>query len=296
MQFLVLFVGILVFVFFQFNSRPLHFNTGNVASLKGTIYESQYRELENTYIFLQEEQKEVSLEIIRARRSGDANSLTNALNRSTQLRERDLELRDSAKDIILAQNENAKTKDTDYVFITFVTEHLPIGLVGLLLAVIFSAAMSSTASELNALATTTVIDIYKRNIVRDKSDAHYLKASKVTTVLWGGIALLFAAFANLFDNLIQAVNIIGALFYGAILGIFLVAFFMKQVKGKAVFIGALIAEVIVLVLFYLNQISASFQIGSFIITVNIAYLWLNLIGCTLVMIFAYLIQILSRSE
>jgi len=152
--------------------------------------------------------------------------------------------------------------------------------VGLLLAVIFSAAMSSTASELNALATTTVVDLYRRSWRTDKDDRHYLNASKAFTAVWGGIALVFASTANLFENLIQAVNIVGSLFYGTILGIFLVAFFMKKIGGRAVFYGALIAEAIVLVIFALNSYGI----------IEIAYLWLNLIGCALVMVLAWVLE------
>ena len=296
MQFMVLFVGILVFVFFQFNDRPLHFNTGNVANLEGTEYQSQYEALEKDYQGLQEAQRAVSMEILKAKKENNEAAMSLAIQQSKDLSQRDIEFRDAAKEIILNQNSAAKTKDTDYVFITFVTNHLPIGLIGLLLAVIFSAAMSSTASELNALATTTVIDIYKRNIVQNQTDAHYLWVSKVTTILWGILTLIFAASANLFDNLIQAVNIIGSLFYGAILGIFLVAFFMKKVKGKAVFIGALIAELLVLILFYLNITESTIVIGGKAYTFSIAYLWLNLIGCVLVMFISYIIQLIVKDE
>jgi Na+/proline symporter len=159
--------------------------------------------------------------------------------------------------------------------------YLPIGMVGLLIAVIFSAAMSSTSSELNALATTSVIDIYRRSIAPDKSDAHYLTASKSLTVMWGLIALLFATFASLFDNLIEAVNIVGSVFYGTILGIFVVAFFMKKIKGNAVFYAAIVAEIMVITIFILDK----YEI------IDLAYLWLNFIGCLLVMLFASLFSI-----
>ncbi|RMF02279.1 MAG: sodium:solute symporter, partial [Bacteroidetes bacterium] len=168
----------------------------------------------------------------------------------------------------------------DYVFITFVTTYLPVGLVGLILAVIFSAAMSSTSSELNALATTSVVDIYRRSLVTNQDDAHYLKVSKYMTLLWGMVALLFALIADLFENLIQAVNIIGSLFYGAILGVFVVAFFLKWVQGRAVFWATIIAEILVMVIFVLSRYKY----------IEIAYLWLNLIGCILVMLFAIILQ------
>ena len=286
MQFMVLFIGILVFVFFQFNSRPLHFNQANVDKVIASDYRYEYESLEKEYTALTDRQKENSEQLIAAIRAEDESRISNIQVVAQQLKDEDTELRSQAKDLILKVAPAAKTKDTDYVFITFVMNYLPVGLIGLLLAVIFSAAMSSTSSELNALATTTVIDIYRRKLVRNQTDNHYLMASKGFTILWGLIALSFAAFADLFDNLIQAVNIIGSLFYGVILGIFAVAFWVKRVRGKAVFIAALIAEAIVLIIFVLNSNGY----------VQIAYLWLNLIGCMLTILIAVLIQFMQVEE
>lgn len=280
MQFLVLFVGILVFVFFQFQQPPIHFNSANLEKLENTEYADDLAKLQAQHNTLFLTQQEEVRALMGAIDQNDEPAISEIQQRLSTLRETDSELREATKDLILQADPASKIKDTDYVFITFVTEYLPVGLVGLLLAVIFSAAMSSTASELNALATTTVVDLYRRSFAKDKSDRHYLNASKAFTAVWGGIALVFAATANLFENLIQAVNIIGSLFYGAILGIFVVAFFMKKVGGRAVFIGALIAEAIVLIIFTLNSMEI----------INIAYLWLNLIGCTLVMGFAWILE------
>lgn len=280
MQFLVLFVGILVFVFFQFYQPPIHFNSANLEKLENTEYADDLANLQaqhNTLFLTQQGEVRALMDAIDMENEP---AITTIQERLTALRETDKELRTATKDLILQADPASKIKDTDYVFITFVTEYLPVGLVGLLLAVIFSAAMSSTASELNALATTTVVDLYRRSFAKDKSDRHYLNASKAFTAVWGGIALIFAATANLFENLIQAVNIIGSLFYGAILGIFVVAFFMKKVGARAVFIGALIGEAIVLVIFTLNSMGI----------INIAYLWLNLIGCVLVMGIAWILE------
>jgi Na+/proline symporter len=176
--------------------------------------------------------------------------------------------------LITKANPDAETNDKDYVFIYFILNNLPRGLIGLLLAVILSAAMSSTASELNALASTTAIDLYKRNI-SDKSDKHYVKASKWFTLLWGVIAISIACVANLFDNLIQLVNIIGSVFYGNVLGIFLLAFFIKYVQSTSVFIAALITQFFIIIFWYIDLMP---------------YLWLNLVGCFLVMFIAILIQ------
>ena len=160
-----------------------------------------------------------------------------------------------------------ETNDADYVFITFVLNYLPHGIIGLLVAVIFCAGMSSSASELNALGSTTVVDFYRPLLHPQASEAHQLLVSKLLTAAWGGVAIGFALFANLVENLIQAINILGSIFYGSILGIFLVAFFLRFVRGTAVFTAALISQTLVLVLFY---------------STAIGYLWYNLIGCVVV--------------
>lgn len=283
MQFLVLFVGILVFIFFQFQRPPIHFNSANLQKIEGTAYEDDLAELEQQHMAIFDERQGVIENMVGAIRQDDEAAISAAQNQIAELDAQDEALRSEVKDLILTVDPTSKTEDTDYVFITFVINYLPVGLVGLLLAVIFSAAMSSTSSELNALATTTVIDLYRRSLLKDKSDGHYLRASRLFTVMWGVIALIFALTANLFENLIQAVNIIGSLFYGAILGIFLVAFFLKQVGSRAVFIGALIGEAIVLIIFYLTSQGI----------INLAYLWLNLIGCSLVMVIAYALYLLG---
>src|SRR5699024_2333301 len=191
------------------------------------------------------------------------------------------ELRTSGAEIIAEMNDKIETNDKDYVFIHFILNNLPRGLIGLLLAVILSAAMSSTASELNALASTTVVDLYKRNQKKIKGEKHLLKASRWFTLLWAGIAIAVACTAHLFDNLIQLVNIIGSIFYGNVLGIFLLAFFVKYVKSKAVFIAALITQVIVIIGWWFDWMP---------------YLWLNLFGCALVMGIAIILQFLNNDE
>ena len=280
MQFLVLFVGILVFVFFQFNTRPLHFNDANVAKLIGTPYEQTYREYETAYLQVQKRETGIAERIIAANRSGDEAALEAAREDSQVAVADGKRIREQVEALILQADPNAKTKDTDYVFISFVISFLPVGMVGLLLAVIFSAAMSSTSSELNALATTTVIDLYRRSIVKNQTDRHYLQMSKIFTVVWGIVALMFAVVADLFENLIQAVNIVGSLFYGSILGVFVVAFFMKRVGGRAVFWGAILGEVLVVTIFLLDYYEY----------LNIAYLWLNMIGCLLVMLLSWIFE------
>lgn len=291
MQFLVLFVGILVFIFFQFSKPPIHFNKANLDKIQNEASLEQLGVLEDqqTAIFNQQQTEVRSL--ITAIDGGNEANIQAAQEKVTSLQVQQEEVRTQVKNLIQSEIPGAIVEDRDYVFITFITKYLPIGLVGLLLAVIFSAAMSSTSSELNALATTTVIDLYRRSIVKDKNDRHYLQASKFFTILWGVIALIFAASANLFENLIQAVNIIGSLFYGAILGVFLVAFFMKWVKSNAVFIGALIGEFLVIIIFCLNWFGVEFDLFGIAVKVEIAYLWLNLIGCVLVMVISAILQL-----
>lgn len=291
MQFLILFVGVLVFVFFQFNKSPLHFNEGNINAIKkNDTYALQYEALNKEHEILFARKKEVIDGYINQLKSENEAVIATSKGEVKNLMKEEKELRERAATLIKKAQPSASTKDTDYVFITFIRDFLPVGIVGLLLAVIFSASMSSTSSELNSLATTTVIDIYKRSFVKEQTDQHYLFVSKAFTLLWGGIAVLFAFSARLFENLIQAVNIVGSLFYGTILGIFLVGFFLKSVKGKAVFWSAILTELMILVIFYLNETGTPISLGGREIVVSIGYLWLNLIGCTLVMIISLILN------
>lgn len=275
MQFLILFVGILVFVFFQFNRPPIHFNNANVEKLENTAAASRYDKLDQQHATLFAEQQVVMRQLLEGLDQNNEAIVDQSQARIQELRSQDNAIREEVKSLIIEQRPEAKTNDTDYVFLTFVINYLPVGIVGLLLAVIFSAAWSSTSSELSALSTTTVVDMYRRSFVKEATDRHYLRASKWFTVLWGALALGFALIADLFENLIQAVNIIGSLFYGTILGIFLVAFFMKRIGGTAVFIAAIISEGIVVALYFLE---------------NIAFLWLIPIGVASVMLFSWLLE------
>ena len=275
MQFFILLVGVMVFVFYQFNASPLNFNPKVKDEVANSIYAEQYKSLEKEHIEIENKKKILLADGFQ----DDERTQIQALNK------RDLELKESARVIIDKIDETAieklESNDKDYVFIHFILNNLPRGLIGLLLAVILSAAMSSTASELNALASTTAMDLYKRNIKEEKSDAHYVKASKWFTLAWGILAILVACIANLFDNLIQLVNIIGSIFYGNVLGIFLLAFFIKYVKGNAVFIAAIITQTIIIITWYLDVLP---------------YLWLNLLGCILVMSIAVLLQSFTRKQ
>jgi SSS family transporter len=285
MQFLILFVGILVFTFFQFTQPPLHFNQSNVALLEKTpAIASQYRQLEAQHGELFQQKEQEVRQLITAINQEDEAQIQDQRVKVKSLIEKDVQMRQAADSLILKSSPLAQVKDTDYVFITYVTKYLPIGIVGLLLSVIFAAGMSSTSSELNALATTTLVDIYRRSFVKDKSDRHYLYASKALTIGWGLLALFFAITARLFENLIQAVNIIGSVFYGVILGIFITAFFLKKVQGRAVFYAAIIAEAVVITVYFLDKYDIF----------KLAFLWFNLLGCGLVMLLALLFQGMSR--
>ncbi len=285
MQFFILLVGVMVFVFFQFQQSPMHFNPANTAIVLESDRSDDYLLLESEYLDVIAEKKGLIHQYTDLRQTEGRGQGTEALaNEIRGLMDAENQLREDARQLISQVDSRLDTKDTDYVFISFVLNYLPVGLVGLLLAVIFSAAMSSTASELNALSTTTVVDLYKRNFAKEKSDNHYLRASKGFTILWGLIALAFATFASLFENLIQAVNIIGSLFYGAILGVFVAAFFMKHLKGRHIFPATLIAEAMVIGTYFLDRYGY----------IELGYLWLNLLGCVLVMIVGQVIYYLYK--
>jgi Na+/proline symporter len=211
-------------------------------------------------------------------------------NKLISLSAKEKDLHDQAKEIIAKVDSKAETNDKDYVFIYFILNYLPSGLIGLLLAVILSAAMSSSASGLTALASTTAIDIYKRNIKSEKSEKHFVNATKYFTLLWGVIAILFACVGTLFENLIQLVNIVGSIFYGTVLGVFLVGFYIKYVKANAIFYGAVISQTTIFFIYYYTiHIYPTGQ-------EKLGYLWLNFIGASLTIVLSLLLQTLSRSK
>ncbi len=288
MQFIILFIGVMVFVFYQFYQPPLFFNQVQVEKLRQSEYLEDFEALENSFQQGFEVKNEQIFELLEAI-SQDDPARVEELKSSVQNQELEQEaLRQKVRELILINDPAGEINDTDYVFMRFVMDYLPKGVVGLLFAVIFSAAMSSTASELNALGSTSTVDVYKRSLNKNKSSDHYLMSSKWLTAIWGGFAILFAAYATLFENLIQAVNLLGSLFYGAILGIFLVGFLMKWVKGNATFIAALLSEAIILILHWHNG-------GELLgIHIDIGFLWYNAIGCLLVMFFAVILQALIR--
>lgn len=284
MQFVILFIGVMVFVFFQFERPPIFFNKVAKEQVELSVKGEEFIALEESYAVLHEEKKEAIYGLVDAVNDEDESSVEAQRAEVTRLQEASEGLRDEAKLLVKEVLPDAETNDKDYIFMSFVMGYLPMGMIGLLFAVMFSAAMSSTASELNALASTTTIDLYKRRSKKDKSDKHYVMSSKWFTLLWGLIAILFATYASLFENLIQAVNLLGSLFYGTILGIFLVAFYFKRIGGNAVFIAALIAEAIVIWIHYMNDAGTAPEF------LTMGYLWYNVVGCVLVVLLGYLMQ------
>ncbi|MFK7749050.1 MAG: sodium:solute symporter [Kordia sp.] len=314
MQFFILLVGIMVFVFYQFNPAPLNFIDASTEKVLASEYSNEYKALQDKQAVLFDQKKTVSLQLAKSYNVADKkklfrldsiektyraeskylikrtidpeygkkhDALTEELAalktnpESEAYKEKQAELKSWYKEAA----KDSETNDRDYMFISFILKYLPHGLIGLLLAVILSAAMSSTASEINALATITSIDLYKRNLKEEKDDAHYVKATKLFTLGWGIVAIIIACFASLAENLIQLVNIIGSIFYGNVLGIFLLAFFFKKVKGNAVFTGALITQVLVIIIYYMKIMP---------------FLWLNVVGCVLVIFLATILQATQR--
>ena len=267
MQFFILFTGVMVFVFYQFESAPLNFNPKAILTVKESKQIEEFSKLEIENL---ETQKQIRNLLLNNGSSKEIDAL----------RKKESKQRDIARYIISKSDPKQETNDKDYIFISFILSHLPVGLIGLLIAVILSASMSSTASELNALAATSTIDLYKRNY-RNKTEKTYLKASKIFTLLWGLMAILFACFGNLFENLIQLINIIGSIFYGTILGIFLIGIFNTYVKGKAIFWAAIISEIFVISLFTWDKIG---------------FLWLNLIGALATVFLSLFLQNILFSE
>ncbi|TKD66244.1 sodium:solute symporter [Flavobacterium sp. ASW18X] len=280
MQFFILLVGVMVFVFYQYNPSPLNFNPAAQDAIKASNMAEDYRQLEKGHLSAEKEKRMAQNDFVTALKLKDYNAIEQAKLNLKEANTLDKRNREAAKVLIAEGAPQVETNDKDYVFIHFILTNLPRGLIGLLLAVILSAAMSSTASELNALGTITALDLYKRNIGRNLSQTQEIRMTKIFTFIWGMLAIAVANIANLFDNLIQLVNIIGSIFYGNVLGIFLLAFFVKFVKGNAVFIAAIVTQIIVIIGWYQDWMS---------------YLWLNAFGCALVMLFALFLEILDRT-
>jgi len=267
MQFFILLVGVLVFIFFEFNYTPLNFNPKAIDYLEKN-HEKELELYKKEFDVLNLEKDEFQ-KLFLNNKLNDKSILNN-------LQQKERDIRNNLR-ILINDKSKIEKNDKDYVFLHFILNYLPRGLIGLLIAVIICAAMSSTASELNALAATTTVDLYKRNVSKNKSDKHFLNMSKLFTVMWGIIAICFASIGNLFENLIQLVNIIGSIFYGTILGIFLIGFFTKKIKSNSVFYSACISQILIFVIYF---------------SIDIGYLWLNFIGALFTVFFSIIADLL----
>lgn len=288
MQWFVLFTGVMVFLFFQFTESPIHYNKANLLAIENApAYKTKLDDLKQRHKAVFEEKEAEVLHLVQAMKQENAAEKAVAKEKVIALNKQEIALRDGVDTLIQQYAKDTdqvlEANDKDYIFITFVNNYLPIGMIGLLLAVIFCAAMSSFSSEINALATASVVDIYRRSLVKDASDSHYLSASKWLTIGWGAVVIFFASITLLFENLIQAVNIVGSLLYGTILGIFVVAFTMKWVRGTAVFIAGLIGEAVVVATYFLDKMDGKEDLG---------FIWLNPIGCFAVMAAAAVLQVI----
>ncbi len=277
MQFMILLLGVLVFVFYQWEKPPATFLPDSMIQEIVDMETDAYRDLEDAFESTFDRQRSALTDYVDAIRSGDSANEQAAKTRVEASGQEIREARKDLKDHLVAMSGEESMKDSDYVFIHFILNELPVGLIGLLVAVILSAAMSSTASELSALATISTVDFYQRYINKRSDDAHTKLISRIFTAIWGGIAILFALFASMVESLIEAVNIVGSLFYGTVLGLFLAAFFIKRIGANAAFVAALIAQASVLLLYFTDYVA-------------IGYLWYNLIACFLVIAISLIIQ------
>jgi SSS family solute:Na+ symporter len=275
MQFFILLIGVLVFTFYQFNDVPVFFNKVETNRIENSTYKDEYNQLTKDYAIAHKEKQQQLNLLVDAIHSDNDQAIDAAGLKVKEADQKTMALRKDVVKLMEKNNPKADTNDTNYIFLTFVTQQLPVGIVGILIAIIFLASMGSTASGLNSLASTTVVDFYKRMYNPNGSESLYLGASRIATVVWGIFCVIVAIYANKLGNLIEAVNILGSLFYGTILGIFLVAFYMKRIQGAAVFYAALIAEAFI-VFAWLTDLTA--------------FLWLNVIGCVLVMGISFVIQ------
>jgi len=275
MQFFILLIGVLLFVFYQFKPAPLFFNNNETQKLEASKYASDWLKIKTADEALQAGSQKAAFGLNQSIQAGDEWAISKHQAYLVQTEKERLVLKKQATDLMLRNDPKAETNDTNYIFLRYVIDYLPHGLIGLLIAVIFAASMQSKSAELNALASCSIVDIYQRSFKKDASNEHYLKASKWTTALWGIYAIGVAMFANKLGSLIEAVNVLGSLFYGTILGIFLVAFMFKNIVGASAFYAAIITELVVLAMYFYTDIS---------------FLWFNLFGSVLVVILSFIFQ------
>jgi Na+/proline symporter len=281
MQFSILLLGVLLFVFYQFEQPPLFFNQTSSRYLAEHGADNQLRNFEMDFSAAHAEENRQLAAWLNARHGGDHQAAASAFAAAATAHQQGEQIRETATTALQTANPGVKANEADYVFITFILHQLPHGVIGLLVAAFFAAALSSKAAELNALGSTTTVDFYRHVIKREATDAQCVVASKWFTALWGVVAIGFALYAHLAENLIQAVNILGSIFYGVMLGLFVVAFFVRRVGGTAVFWSALVAQALVFVLYF---------------NLTISYLWYPLIGCAACVLLSLVIQIALGSN
>jgi solute:Na+ symporter, SSS family len=275
MQFFILLLGVMLFVFYQFEQPPVFFNRSAWHQAIQHDSGGKLQALAQEYAVACTQEEQLIRQWLDAKHTGNLNVAASARTQALAALEHGNAVRDQAKSVMQSEDPGVKSNDADYVFVTFILDQLPHGLIGLLMAAFFAAALQSKSAELNALGSTTTIDFYRHLLKHEASDAHYVAASKWFTLFWGLVALAFALFASLSENLIQAVNIVGSVFYGVVLALFLVAFFVKRVGGTAIFWAAVTAQTMVFVLYF---------------SLNISYLWYNFIGCAACVLLSLAIQ------
>jgi SSS family solute:Na+ symporter len=281
MQFLILLIGILVFTFYQYNKAPLFFNSYELNKLEKSPYKAELNKIKADYNQIFETKKREVIKLDQAL-AVDNKIAIDAQRVAVKKADEDTKaLRTELTTLMLKNDAKASVNDNNYIFLSFVTEYLPKGLIGLLIAIIFLASMGSTASALNSLASTSVVDIYKRLINKEATDKQYVAASRWATIIWGVVCILMALFTSKIGNLLEAVNILGSFIYGTILGVFVVAFYLKRVGAKAVFAAAILTEIIVCLCGF-NEV--------------VAYLWLNVIGCLLVVMLSLIFQKMMQPQ
>jgi len=281
MQFSILFLGAILFIFYQFQTAPIFFNSVALDRVRQSEYAQDFIRLEENYQEILQQKSSAVRDLSTSLAEENQTQIQENQQRVEVLQNEATEIRNEAINLMKKSDPDTNPNDTNYIFLSFVIKFLPVGVVGLILAVIFAASMSSTASELNALASTTVIDIYKRIFHKSGSERHYLWVSRSATLLWGIYAILLAETASRLGSLIEAVNIVGSLFYGTILGIFLVGFYLKPIRATSTFIAAIIAEILVFICHFFTDIT---------------FLWYNLIGCLGVIGISLILHYISRSK
>lgn len=275
MQFCILLIGILVFAYYQYHTPPLFFNEQETIKLEQSAYKADYQQIMQTHEKISSEKTLVVNELTDALANKEDSKIDGIRDRLAAYNDQEKELRADLVDLMKKNDSAADTNDNNYIFLKFVTDVFPKGVIGLLIAIIFLASMGATASAINSLSSTSVIDIYKRFVKKDANEKHYLNASRIATAFWGVFTIAIALYSSKLGNLLEAVNILGSLFYGTILGIFLVAFYIKRIGGKAVFLAAILSEIIVVGIWRLDVV---------------AFLWLNLIGCVFVIVLGFVLQ------